>query len=1755
MDEFDFLEGIKPLAQQREQVPEPPTYAEFSFLEGITPLGQEPKKKEPGGILEKVKDLSRFITDKAVPGFKEKVWPSIQAGMPELSRGTFAGIKKAVEIEKPKEPTIGPMTAKEKATVESGKFFPMPERKYPKAEELEYGKLEQLLDIPGQFLTQWANMRLFGLPKALVKGEMPAPKSPLAEVAGGAGALYGLANFPVKGLALGKGYAPFEVTGKLGQALLKKPAKTLSGKIAQNIIKNVATLGLGMGAVEWQGKDPVEVLENKARATGGGALTGFVFGGTQFANFTNASPLLNHILRFGMTSAILDQAHGTAPLDERHLFDKAFDYGLNWIFTREGVSPKEFGSLWEKLNKEILKFRKETKEDGFEIPLATGQFLKDKLTDLVANPEAWAEPVTPTPAMPRLPPRAAYEVTPGGTAMPAELPEATKIQVGMREAEIRPEEKGRTVINVRPKEDGSIDIEVKRPELSPEVQGRPTQAVIEGKYPPGFDANGESRVRDTYRFSYAMQPFVDEGWIIDYNPRTNRAKVTGKGNPEEGVLIYDGKPYYTSQAAFKKPKPPTEEAKPAGPPTPPPVPVEEKAIPPEAKIPEPPGETPDFTTVEKPTPAVPKESAKPLINWIRKQGGIRLDPSGSSLASAGELYDIIESKQGYIVKSAKNKSAQRIGDLAEKAHELGLIDEFSDKALLAAIRNEMEGGPPRPGTSESEDYFEARRKKAEKEQAEALYEEYERTEREKKGKPPEIEGGVPAVAEPPGLGAEIKAPKAEAKEPEIEYEATPRKPTVAIKDKRTGEVYLGNPGETIHGEMFSRLERKGVKPDDMIPGWRTPEGKWAENLREAAPKTVREEVSDQFEPKELSEARDQKRSETPEAKEFDKRMEGIEKEVEKAIAERKELTTEQREALKAKGKYEEGVPGPEKELPTPEPEMEPKAEKIKLVRVSVKTPTGLVEALGELPVDMLDGVKEYANKLGVGDSLVIGKEYTGKWTDYEPPKETEKLIQEVLRDVKRKPKEVWEEWQKQGQKTREVWAGLPPPEFAKKIGRWLVDSLQTEPQFKRIGAPDTGLALKRYHPLKNAELEKGLKAIKELKKKHEGLKLTDDEWQLITKLSSKESRFEALSSAEKTRYGDVVKDVRKFFDDYAALEKKLGIIEEEWPKSMLRRLLQERDHYKEAIKRFQAVGKRKTDMQGKIDKLDETIKIINDMRPQYIHIPRTWLELFWEKNAENAPKIITEFFHERKTIDIEALADYLLAKNIIEPKDLDIRRIMGIYSHKAGHKIALAEIFRNAEKEGLIKAIDEAPANWQSLPSQKFPTLRGKKAHPVFVDFFEKNFMKSGFSMPTVGKILGTIKMFQFYNPVFLPMYNIQQAFWTGALTSTKLPGSVKKAWLSMKNKDGHYWDMHYWGGFSTPFSPSFKEYSKQIDRALGSSSAIKKIGRFLNVYQHSWDAAWAAENCLRMVTYHHYLSSGKAPKDAAQLSSWASGDYASIPPAARKTLNKVFFTPSFKISMLAAQGMMIKNAGKYLFGGKEQRAAMTGTEKGMAKMLMPFLTGFALREAFMHTLGYKTDQFGLKYSKTVLDEDGNEKELVLHVATPDNVLLRYMHRFKSIPTEPDKIKAIIDRSKWELHPVWQLGMELLSNKNFSMEPIFNPFDKPEKIIKDVVKYSTVRAVRILELLPAAEEKGRGRTAYKALLNDMGNWGKVMSLFVLPYLRNAPEVRYQYRIQNLIQEFRELERARPAKSEAEMETRIENLDKQLKKFLEQMEKE
>lgn len=848
---------------------------------------------------------------------------------------------------------------------------------------------------------------------------------------------------------------------------------------------------------------------------------------------------------------------------------------------------------------------------------------------------------------------------------------------------------------------------------------------------------------------------------------------------------------------------------------------------------------------------------------------------------------------------------------------------------------------------------------------------------------------------------------------------------------------------------------------------------------------------------------------------------------------------------------------------------------VKAFKLYMKDPSGVERPIGNFPEEARAELEAYAKEKGVGDKLVFGETFNGKAENVNSPKEldiakeTMDWLNEVRLEYEAPAANRKAEDELLGDKDteRELFAGVPASKsIREKIAR-IAEKFDVEALFNRLKGKDTGLATKLYHTRKNREFELAEGALKNLKaiakRANEGKDLSPADYQRIFVLASKPKSFADLPEAERAKFGPVVRAVRSFFDNYVPRLRAAGVIEDPWPLSAIRRMKAEIQDYKERVARMSLLPgteqfqKKAAEFTEKIKQRVRAIGFLESTGMRYVHIPRYWLEAFMDAQPEKAPGVLSELFGKRETLDIEWLANKLLADGLIKPGDLDVRRIMLMYAHKAGHKIALGEIIKTGKRDGLIVSADEAPETWPRLPHQSFPSLRGYRMNPEMLDFLETNYLKRGWKPPAVGAIMGTIKMAQFWNPLNLSQYSLIQTAWTGAVTSLKTPKVFSKAVRDMMHKTPDYWEANYWGAFPDPFSPTFRQAEARAKTIIGEDPILKKVLTKLNPYHWSLMAAWKMENFFKMASYNYLREKKFSPRESAQLAALTGGDYATLPPATRKILNTVLFTPSFTIAMFKAQGEMVV-AGAKIMAKPKLLFDKTGDAKYLRQMAKGavFLTGgLVLKNMLMHKLGYKTDVWGLKWSKTVEDEEGNERELVVHMAAPDNVIIRYLNDLRLVGKAENKAQAMFSRLTWKLHPMWVMGLEVLSNKRMDGTPVWNPWDSAFEGRKKALLYATRRVLRITELLP---EQGQGnlskRKAITALQEDLGQVGGLfMAMYSIPYIRSTQDRRFMYEMTQMLELFKQANKATPPKDEADAEERATWLQDELEKIRKRIE--
>jgi hypothetical protein len=222
--------------------------------------------------------------------------------------------------------------------------------------------------------------------------------------------------------------------------------------------------------------------------------------------------------------------------------------------------------------------------------------------------------------------------------------------------------------------------------------------------------------------------------------------------------------------------------------------------------------------------------------------------------------------------------------------------------------------------------------------------------------------------------------------------------------------------------------------------------------------------------------------------------------------------------------------------------------------------------------------------------------------------------------------------------------------------------------------------------------------------------------------------------------------------------------------------------------------------------------------------------------------------------------------------------------------------------------------------------------------------------------------------------------------------------------------------------------------------------------YKLSWNLAWKGDEAIRMASYNYLKEKGFSPQEAAQITAHFHGDYARLTPSARRVLNKIFFTPTFKYAMGHVQANMVKSSINVV-RDLINRVPVNQRDVLYAKGALALVAGYFAKDFLMKQWGFETDSLGLRYVKTV-EVDGEEKELVIYWPDPGNTWLRQFHKWTKWGDDPDRVEDFMNKLHWDLHPVWMVAYELLKNKKPNNEPIFNPFDSSLEVAEDVTHHA-----------------------------------------------------------------------------------------------------
>jgi hypothetical protein len=581
---------------------------------------------------------------------------------------------------------------------------------------------------------------------------------------------------------------------------------------------------------------------------------------------------------------------------------------------------------------------------------------------------------------------------------------------------------------------------------------------------------------------------------------------------------------------------------------------------------------------------------------------------------------------------------------------------------------------------------------------------------------------------------------------------------------------------------------------------------------------------------------------------------------------------------------------------------------------------------------------------------------------------------------------------------------------------------------------------------------------------------------------------------------------------------------------------------------------------SEIPQLEKALEAAQDL--QFVHIPSAlWFEskLADPVGRGSALKLLAT--QKRKTFNIAQL----LKEEKIAPEQVNLADIVANYGRRKARDFALLDVLDAAVADGL--ATTKPHPNYVKLPAHRAPLLAKYNLHPAFADHVY-DLVRRREAMNPVEKAMVTTKMTAFYNPLFLPMYDVVQqamatqlgfpkALWKTA-RGMQSPLSFRRGVRSALKQDAAYWEALDNGLASKPFNnpwTSYMDWAQAVQksapqrlldiaknplvRPFKGKGIFGRIPALPDIYNLSWHVAWELDKSIRMGTYRYLRESrGYSAREAAQTAAKFHSDYASVPARTRKFLNHIFFTPTFKITMGKLYGKMIKDAlslkpTRYAGGLVATAAILHGMDM--------FFEGF----------GFERDEWGRRYVKKIDTTEG-EREAVVTWSSPANMFLKYGYRFADAVESPTPIKQFMRTHRWEIHPMWRVGVDLTTAKDPQGNIIYDwKLEGPSKSGEKMVWYATKELLAILGTFDPERTDTEGRKAFARETTQLLELAT--RPFTFKYVRKPEERRTAGKMVAFTKHFREFLLDKLRRKKRWTPENIENFQKEMDRLRQEIE--
>lgn len=457
------------------------------------------------------------------------------------------------------------------------------------------------------------------------------------------------------------------------------------------------------------------------------------------------------------------------------------------------------------------------------------------------------------------------------------------------------------------------------------------------------------------------------------------------------------------------------------------------------------------------------------------------------------------------------------------------------------------------------------------------------------------------------------------------------------------------------------------------------------------------------------------------------------------------------------------------------------------------------------------------------------------------------------------------------------------------------------------------------------------------------------------------------------------------------------------------------------------------------------------------------------------------------------------------------------------------EIVRITKTTALIDAINsnksyalpakKAPSDWETIDTRLFPSAQGKKYHPAMADAIEEltysSYTRADKILKLYDKINVAGKFIGFYNPVFMTNYDVQQGWRAAGIDFFK---NLPKAWKIWHEKGDEYYKMMEGGLFNKvidykpPIDVIVQQMVDQAEKSYGYRFAQKLADMLIHpikaIQVFNNKTTWQIDELLRIAARKGIegksVSKGLNEFQVTDLANDFMAAYNKFPKSTKKTMNRIIFTPTYKVSMIRILGKMHKNPKQF-----KAQLARHHLYKLFLKFGLPAVVGSLLANEHKDEI---VKVFSEKGYRLVI-KIGDKVEKVYAISGPLLEETKIVHRkpeyslYLNLSFGANLLNTIMNRNKWkysEPDDLKRIG-EFFKIGGPGIREYLNWSDKDKT--KADKWLSQLGLAYVYTRLPAAKPKDE-RPAFIKALNAMDLW---LEWRGTPQERKLKEVETKYR--------------------------------------------